>query len=238
MGPRERAHGVCFALLPSPLLGSAVWEPVAGELADRRLRVVAVDVSGPAPASSDAVLHAYLRALPEDEQWVLVPHSNAGLYAPAIADRRNVAGIVFVDAGIPPLDESSTPTHAPTTPDEYYEMLAAKAGRDGVLPEWTGWWSEEEVAPLFPHARVRAEVERQQRRFPLGYFRTSVPVPAGWGRHPCAFLGFGDSYAGEAERARGLGWPVRVLAGAHLEMLVHPAEVADAVVSLWQAAQS
>ena len=173
-------------------------------------------------------MDAFLRALPDDRELVLVPHSNAGLYVPAIIEHRQVSAVVFVDAGIPPPQGGE----APTAPAEFLEMLAAKADERRMLPVWTQWWDERDVAPLFPDAAVRADIERQQRRFPLSYFEDAVPVPAGWADRPCAYLAFGGTYQREAQTAGRLGWPVRVLNGDHLEMLVHPVAVADAVLAL------
>lgn len=216
-----------LALLPSPLLGSAVWEPVARVLNDQGRSAQAVHLGGTAPTSSKEALREFLRALPQDEDLVLVPHSNAGLYVPAIAAERRVAAVVFVDAGLPPADGGD----APTAPPEFYEFLAAKADADETLPVWTEWW-EEDVAALFPDASARSGVERQQRRLPLSYFRDSVPVPPAWDRRPCGYLAFGDTYQLETETARSLGWPVRVLPGAHLEMVMHPHRVAEAILAL------
>jgi hypothetical protein len=59
-----------------------------------------------------------------------------------------------------------------------------------------------------------------------------VNVPSGWARRPCAYLRFSDGYRSEAETAAQLGWPVRVLPGEHLHMLVDPAGVAEALSDL------
>lgn len=216
------------ALLPSPLLGSAMWQPVASVLAESGRQAVAIDIRGPAPATAQDALQAYLRALPDADELVLVPHSNAGLYVPAIAEHREVGAAVFVDAGLPPLGGGG----APTVPSGFFAVIAEKADDRRMLPVWTEWWDEQEVAALFPDAATRADIERQQRRLPLSYFEDEVPVPSGWANRPCAYLAFGETYQMEVEMARQLGWPVRTLDGEHLEMVVHPTGVADAILSL------
>lgn len=216
------------ALLPSPLLGCAMWQPVASVLKELGRRVVAIDVGGPAPATAQDALRAYLRALPDDDELVLVPHSNAGLYVPAVAEHREVGAAVFVDAGLPPLGGGG----APTVPVGFFAMIAGKADDRRMLPVWTEWWDEQEIAALFPDARSRADIERQQRRLPLSYVEDAVPVPSGWAHRPCAYLAFGETYQAEVETARRLGWPVRTLDGKHLEMVVHPMAVANAILSL------
>ncbi len=217
-----------LALLPSSLLGSAMWRPVAEALNDLGRPATAVDLEGPPPSSSAEALGEFLRALPRDEDLVLVPHSNAGLYVPAISAQRAVSAVVFVDAGLPPVDG----TDAPVVPGELGELLEATADADRMVPPWSEWWDPEDVARLFPDARTRARVARQQRRLPLSYFRDSVPAPGGWDRRPCAYLAFGETYQAETRTARDRGWPVRVLDGDHLETTVHPRAVAEAILGL------
>lgn len=158
------------------------------------------------------------------------PHSNAGLYVPALAARRDVAGNIFVDAGLPPAGGS-----IPVTPAALYTFLEERADDDGRLPPWTQWWDEADVAPLFPDGDVRGTVEADQRRLPLSYFSCMVDVPQGWDQTPSAYLAFGDTYAAEKAQAAQRGWPVRTLPGLHLHMLVElvePDEVALAITAL------
>jgi pimeloyl-ACP methyl ester carboxylesterase len=215
-----------IVLLPSPLLGSAVWDAVAEVFAELGRPALAVDISGPAPHRATEALQAFLRELPTDEDLILVPHSNAGSYAGAIAAHRRVSGVVFVDAGLPrPAGDEE-----PALPPQFYDFLAAKADDDGLLPPWTQWWDEEELTPLFPDSAIRRRIEEQQRRLPLSYFQD--PVPSGMPLGRCAYLAFGESYRSEADRARQRGWPVKVLEGEHLEMVVHPRLVAAAILEL------
>lgn len=48
------------------------------------------------------VLDAFTAALPVGRNLILVPHSNAGAYVPALTTLRSVVGVVFVDAVLPP----------------------------------------------------------------------------------------------------------------------------------------
>jgi hypothetical protein len=221
-------HVSRLVLLPSPLLGSAVWEPVAIALDNRGWPASAVDFAGARLNSPGDVTQAYLRALPADEDLVLVPHSNAGLYAAVLASERRMSAVVFVDAGIPRTDGNPSPT----VPGDFYRFVAAKADAGGMLPVWMEWWDEADRTVLFPDAQVRARVERQQRRLPLSYFQDSVPAPQGWDALPCAYLAFGRTYESELDHARSLGWPVHRLDGEHLEMVVHPEEVAETIIAL------
>jgi hypothetical protein len=215
-----------LALLPSPLLGRSVWGPVAELLEGRGWSVLVAAVPG-VPGSAHDVLDGFVESLPGDQSLVLVPHSNAGLYVPALYRRRTVAGTVFVDAALPP-DHGDTAL----APAPLYELLRTRADHAGLLPPWTRWWDDADVAALFPDAQTRAGVEAEQPRVPLSYFDGRVEVPSGWLDRPAAYVAFGDTYAGEIERARQHGWPISTLAGRHLHMLVEPDSVASTLVDM------
>jgi hypothetical protein len=217
-----------LCLLPSPLLGPSSWRPVADVLSDRGWAVADVPRPSRAPRCAADALGTYLAAIPSDRDVVLIPHSNAGLFVPSLAAQRRVAGYVFVDAGLP-VDAGSS---VPMIPAGFSDMLAGKADDAALLPPWTQWWDGEDLSGLFPDARTREIVEREQQRLPLSYFEDSVPVPAGWPARPGAYLAFGDTYAAERAAALAQGWPVATLPGEHLHMLVDPEGVATAITDL------
>ncbi len=211
-------------LVPSPLLGAATWTPVAERLGGLGLsaRVVGLPTGRRMP---EDVVGAVASAAAGLGPVVLVPHSNAGLYAPHLADRLDVAATVHVDAALP-----STEGETALAPDDFLDFLRGLAGGDGVLPPWTQWWDD--VGDLFPDPATRAAVEAEQPRLPLAYFAERLPVPAGWASAPAGYVAFGDTYAEEVALAREHGWPVTTLAGGHLHQLHDPAAVAAAIVGL------
>jgi hypothetical protein len=219
--------GVLLALLPSPLLGPATWHPVAEDLSRRGWTVATPPAARTAPTRPDDVLRSFLAALPADRDLVLVPHSNAGLYVPALAAERRVVAYVFVDAGLPTGDGP-----VPLAPPGFHDFLRQKADDNGVLPPWTDWWDEADVAALFPNTAVRESVEQEQRRLPLSYFGETLPVPSGWEAHPGAYLAFGDTYASDRQEAVRRGWPVTTLPGEHLHTVVDPDRVAAEINAL------
>ena len=219
---RPLAH---LVLLASPLLGPAEWAPVASLLRDRG-RLVTVAPSPRAVRTPQEVLDAWLGGLPDGE-LVLVPHSNAGLYVAALAAVVDVEAVVYVDAGLP----SPAPT-TPTCPAWLRDRLAGLVGDDGLLPPWTEWWPEEDMARQLADPASRRAVEREQRRLPLCYFEALVPSPAGWETLRSAYLSFGDTYEEERTQGERRGWPVVTLPGGHLHMQVDPVAVADAVLRL------
>jgi hypothetical protein len=199
---------VTFLLVPSPLVGPATWAPVAALLDGVVAGVGAVEDA--AAGLSDVVL---------------VPHSNAGLYAPLLAERVGARATVYVDAAL-----AGDGPDTPLAPPRFLELLEGLADDDGILPPWTQWWDD--VSGLFPDEETRAAVEAAQPRLPLSYFTSRVAVPHGWFDRGCAYLAFGDTYADEVAFALAQGWPLTVLPGRHLHQLVAPAEVADAIVEL------
>ncbi len=181
-----------LVLIPSPLLGPATWESSAASLERRGRDVAVASLQGVAtseapywPAGVDAVARSA-----GDGPVVLVPHSNAGLFVPAVVDAlgERVQGVVFVDAALP-----GTGAVAPR------DFLATLVGSDGLLPPWTSWWDDADVATLFPTAEVRARIEAEQPRLPLAYYDNLPPTTHGWDRPPCAYLWFGEPYDTTAE---------------------------------------
>lgn len=216
-----------LALLPSPLLGPSVWQPVAQVLADRGWPTVICAASA-SPRTGQDVLDAFLAALPMDQELVLVPHSNAGAYVPALTTQRRIVANVFVDAVLPP-----GRGRVPLAPPAFLDLLREKADGSGLLPVWTSWWDEAEVAGLFPDAGTRARLEREQQRLPLSYFEGSLlQVPEGWDDRPGAYLAFGDTYGRERDEAERRRWPVSTLPADHLHLLNNPDQVATELVDL------
>lgn len=214
------------ALLASPLLGPSVWQPVAQVLADRGWHTVMCAASAPVRTGQD-VLDAFLAALPMDREFVLIPHSNAGAYVPALTMQRRIVAAVFVDAVLPP-----SHGRLPLAPPAFLDRLREKADGSGLLPVWTSWWDEAEVAGLFSDAWTRARLEREQQRLPLSYFEESLQVPEGWDDRPGAYLAFGDAYGRERDDAERRRWPVSTLPAEHLHVLNNPDQVATELVDL------
>jgi hypothetical protein len=218
-----------LCLLPSPLLGPACWRAAGALLAAGGWDISEVPPWRRPVRTVVGVTEELLAAIPQDRDTVLVAHSNAGLFVPALArSRPRVAGYVFTDAGLPPAGSRQVPV----APASFRDMVTGLADSGGLLSAWTAWWAAEELSGLFPDAATRAEVEAEQRRPSLSYFSETVPVPAGWPARPGAYLAFGTGYTREERTARELGWPTRVLDGGHLHMLVDPPGVAAAIASL------
>jgi len=213
------------ALLVSPLLGPASWEPVREELTRRGWDAIVAAHTGPAPSSAAAVIATFIDALAPSDDWILVPHSNAGLLAPAVARSRNVRAVVYVDARLPERGRH------PMSPPSSLEFLSQHLNGDEMLAPWNQWWSDG-IGRLFPTSESERRCTAEMRCLPLDYFKDDVDG-TGWEDVPSAYLSFGDVYAPERERARTLGLTVATIAGAeHLHMLMDPTAVADSVEQL------
>lgn len=212
-------------LLPSPLLGPATWQPAATWLRGAGHLAEVVTYPGDAP-TPQAVIDAVLAAADGLGDVMLVPHSNAGLYAGHLADLVGARATVYVDAALPLLPGDDTALAPPALLD----FLRTRVRADGLLAPWTEWWGD--LEGLFPDADARAAVEAGQPRLPLSYFTERVPVQTGWAERACAYLAFADTYADELALAHRHDWPVTVLAGQHLHQLHDPAGVGAAVLDL------
>ena len=224
-----------FVLVHSPSVGPSTWQPVAALLRDRGHEAVVPSLLGvgeggpPYWPRVTAAVRDGLSGQDESQAAILVAHSNAGLFIPVIARELGitVACSIFADASVPPPSGS-----APVAEGAFLPFLRDLAGEDGRLPQWTNWWSEEDIAPMLPDPRTRQVVTAEQPRLPLDYYLEHIPVPGGWDDDPCGFLLFSEAYEGQAAEARGRGWPVRTTRGEHLHQVVDPAGVTRALLDL------
>jgi pimeloyl-ACP methyl ester carboxylesterase len=225
---------VSIVLIHSPLVGPGTWMPVARELERRGRSAVVPSLLGVAHAPFPQWRHCLdaVRASSRHlaKRLVLVGHSGAGPLLPAVADALpgEVAALIFVDASLPPLAGS-----APLVPPAFLEQLRGLASH-GVLPPWSTWFGVEGLRGLIGDPRLRTALEQEMPRLPLAYFEATVPAPSGWGNRPCGYLLFsGEAYGEAAVDARGRGWPVVELPGAHhLTLVTDPTMVADALLRL------
>lgn len=222
-------------LVHSPSVGPLTWAPVEARLKASGATALVPSLRGVAdapppfwPFITEAVGRA-IGELPSSQPVVLVAHSNAGLFVPLIAEatRPRVVGCLFVDAALP---ARTGPT--PVAPPELLDFLRPKV-TGGRLPQWTEWWDESDVAPMFPDPETRRGVSAEQPRLPLSYYQEHVPVPDGWDSVPCGYLLFGPPYEHAAQDARERGWDVEQVPGHHLHQLVDPDTVTAGITRMY-----
>lgn len=225
------ATPVTAVLVHSPFLGPASLRPLADALASLGHPAVLLDLrpSVVAPPVHQVLLGAFADAMSEellDGPVALIGHSGAGPLLPAFADslEEGVAGLVFLDAGLP------TPGRSwrDTVPASLYAELRALA-RDGQLPRWQRWFSPDPLE-VVADASLRAEIADEAPEVPIAFLKEERPEvewpgPAGYVRLSAAY----DDDAGEAE-AR--GWPVRRLSAHHLAPATDAGPVAVAVLEV------
>lgn len=206
-----------------------MWSWVADELRRRGHRVTVPTLTHAAASGSwEACVTTVLDAVSPDQPIALVGHSGSGPLLPAIGERLPTppALLVFVDATVPPVTGDAV-----LVPDEFAQALQDLA-TGGVLPPWSEWFGPQAVEALLPDPERRAAVLAEQPQVPLAFFDGRVPMPASWAESNCGYVLFSDPYRLEAAEAASRGWPVVELPGSHLEPVVHPDEVAEALLDV------
>jgi hypothetical protein len=223
-----------FVLVHSPLVGPFSWSLVADELGARGVSVAL-------PTLPEGQLAPYWRLHAEavaaqvadpGGPLVLVGHSGACPLLPAIgtAIDGTISAYVLVDGDLPlALGTGSSRIDllraaSPALADELEALLAA----GGSFPTW----GDEDLLEEIPDQRLRARVVAEVRPQPRQFWREALPPIPGWPDAPCGYLELSPHYTAASARARDQGWRYRYLSGGHFEMLVRPADVADAILEL------
>ena len=219
-----------LVLVHSPQVGPATWQEVAARLEAAGEKVAVPDLT-PALRGESYIADqaAAVRQSIGRDRVVLVGHSGAGPLLPAFGVGADVAGYVFVDAGLPTPGQS----WMETAPVGLVDRLKGIA-QDGWLPPWSQWWGPDGLADLLPDPDVRQRFTEDCPPLPLAMFSERRPVVASWPDALGAYLRLGDSYQTEFEQARQLGWATAELPSHHLAMLTDPEAVAGGIRSLAQ----
>lgn len=218
-------------LVHSPLVGPTTWRPVADLLRHGGTAVAVPDLTGVADAPGphwrwfvDAAVGA---ADGLAGPVTVAGHSGAGALLPAIgaalADR--CAGLVFVDAVVPPTD--GVHRTSPAMVGFLDEQTV-----DGRLRPWLDWWPAEVVADLVPDAAARAALAAELPRLPRAFYDEEIPVPDGWSAGACGYLRLSAAYDDDLAEAQRRGWPTRVLDTTHLGQFTDPGPAAAAIAAL------
>lgn len=234
-GRQNAAHnGAAFALIPSPLVGSATWVLVAQELARRgHLAFIANPLDDAAPGGKPfwqqhvESVAGYVNAANAAKRCWLVGHSGAGPLLPAIAARliRPPAGMIFADAGIG-RDGCSRLDLMRVEGANWVDAFEEELHLGGAFPMWT----DADLASQIPSPDLRQQILAELRPRRLNYFTEKIDVPD---RHlACGYLQFSPAYAHDAREAERRGWQVVQLNGGHFHMLADAPAVAQALLAL------
>ena len=129
VSPSDVYRPPLLVLLASALLGPTAWHPVAEALRAMGRDVIVVPPEDAlVPATADEASDLYDRYVPTDRALILVPHSNAGNFVPALIGSRKVAAVVFVDSVIPVAFGVQN-----LAPPEFLAEIDQLADEDGML---------------------------------------------------------------------------------------------------------
>lgn len=215
-----------IALLGSVFLPPTVLEPLAGALDNHGYSVSMITpiVSG----SSREVLEDYGSQVSRLRSPIVVAHSNAGNYVPALVSRTTVIGAIFMDAALPPFGGGRWPV----VPEELTSALPTTADATRVQ-RWTRWWPAEEMSGLFPTEESLCRIDSQTPEVPRHYLTETLEADENWTNFAAlGYVALGDGYTQELERAAAEGLVTRQLSVGHLGMMTDPALVAATLASL------
>lgn len=220
-----------FLLLHSPLVGPRSLSPLADALRRLGHDAVAPDLRGAVSEcglSPTALRTAATQAVADmrQEPLIVAAHSGASAYLPLLARNLNPAGQVLVDAIVPPLQGTFTPSA------DFRSELDRLVEADQRLPPWPQRWGEEAMAELVPDPDLRAAISDECPRLPISFYDSVIEVPPSWAQSWAGYLRLSQVYEREATVAAERGWPVRRRAGGHLDTATKPDEVAADLIEL------
>jgi hypothetical protein len=218
-----------YLLVHPPLLGPAVWRPVARVLSGQGHVALVPDLRSevdPPEGWWDRAADA-AAATAGDDQVIVVGHSGAGVLLPAIAARlTSVRSVVFVDAVVP------APSGATATSNKLRSFVDDLPVEDGLLPPWSQWWGAGTLAELLPDPAQRELLEAEQPRLARSFYDLAVPVPGAWPDERVGYLRLSPAYDEHAREAAERGWLVEWRNGHHLELVTRPVDVAERIEHL------
>jgi pimeloyl-ACP methyl ester carboxylesterase len=221
-----------LALIHSPLVGPLTWSLVAEEMSQGGKRAVVPhlrnDETRPEPfwQQHGEIIAEAVQTLPPEEPMIFVGHSGAGLLLPSAAERcgREIAGYIFVDAGLPAGDSCRFDLFG--SPEEVEQFRGA--AEEGYLPVW----SAEDLREVIEEPVLRERFVEELAPTPVALYEEIIPVLNTWPDAPCGYLRFSDFYLLSLAQARRAGWVVEEIPGGHFEMLNRPGEVARVLVKM------
>ncbi|MEM8697383.1 MAG: alpha/beta fold hydrolase [Pseudomonadota bacterium] len=216
-----------IVLVHSPLVGPTSLAPTADALERGGLRchLPVAYVAGGEPPSWRDWSERLIGALPPVDAPLIVGHSMGGLLAARLAGDLGAAGMICLDAAIPP-ETGETPTVEPA----FRAFLDTLPLRDGRLPRWADWWDLDVFENIGIPADARAAAVRDMPRLPLRWFDDAFAMPD-WSAARRGFVRTSLTFVEEARKAEAMGWPVVRLKGIHLHPMTAPAETAEAILA-------
>ncbi len=211
--------------------GAWCWEPLIPELEQLGHRPIAVDLPISDPKlGADAYADAVVAAAAELPDPLVVGHSMAGVVVPLVAERRPVAGLVFLASLLPEPGRSVNEQRATEPIDGRFQPTTAEWTDLGDDVWLIGPTTAREI--FFHDAADEVASWAVARLRPQSYRVMNEPSPLGrWPDVPRAYVVCADDHATNPAWGRGaardrLGVEPIEIAGGHSPFLTRPAELA------------
>jgi hypothetical protein len=218
-----------FVLIHSPLVGTLTWQSVA-----ETLRAQGYDVFIPElKDEASLVLPFWQQEVDSIDLDVadatLVGHSGAGALLPAIGEKLNAYGYIFVDAVL--LFEPATRLELMESEGaEFASQFEAYLKGGGRFPNWT----DGQFQSIIPDTALRSALLADMRPRDYSFFTERIDVPAGWYGRPCAYIQLSAFYSVYGSQAERRGWPVLRRDTHHFAMLTQPEDIAKMLIEISQ----
>lgn len=241
-GVAEDLEPRTWLLIPSFLLGPAIWCGVADVLDILGQTCVIPDPGRTKPGDADHIgpwVADVLDSVPDDcaGPVVVCGYSAATPRLPLVIDGLlarglDVVAMLMVNGRMP--EDGAIPAERNSP---FMDTLDALVRPDDYLPPWHRWWGPM-VEDMLPHDADRERVLSECRPIPRAVFDQPIPAPDMPDTVGLGFLGLGDMYSPSYDQAIQEGWATMKVDGEHLDLVVQPALVAGALLSLCRRAQT
>jgi pimeloyl-ACP methyl ester carboxylesterase len=224
-----------FVLIAGPLVRASSWEPTARHLRRKGWSVQVPDILAhhASPPAWSAWPRCLLDHIALTSDMVVVGHSSASALATDLATKLPARSVIIVDGDVPPSQGVASPARP-----SLREFIRGLAEKDGTLPIWSKWFSNDKERTSLVGLDILAGDPAALSRFENGlpkmradWFDDTIEL-ANWDHIPAGFIQTSEIYVHAAAEAQRRGWPVANLQGTHLHPTLHPAETAEAIVSM------
>ncbi|WP_315785402.1 MULTISPECIES: alpha/beta hydrolase [unclassified Bradyrhizobium] len=224
-----------YILVPGPPVRPASWQPTAELLRQAGCSVQVPDVlahCAPPPRWRAWTEHL-LACIDAQSGAIVVAHSSACALAAELASKMAVGGLILVDGDIPP-------THGFVRPvrPALLAFIAALADERGTLPVWSRWFEGDparaRLVGIDIFQRNGAAFSRFEQGLPrlrLDWFDDAIEL-AGWDHVPAAYIQASPIYDHATAEADRRGWPFARLHGTHLDPVLRPDVMANAIMKM------
>jgi len=213
-------------LIHSPLVGPSSLLPTAEILQAQGVRCATPTALRPhAPPPAWHEWPARLKGtLPDMASPVVVGHSMGGLLAARLAADIHAAGVICLDARIPP----ETGPVNPVEP-EFRKFLDTLPLTDGTLPPWHEWWDVDVFGDTNLPSDRREAVLADIPALPLTWFDDQFDMHD-WSGIRKGYVRTSHTFIEETRKAEAMEWSTVRLRGTHLHPATEPEETAQALI--------